>query len=93
MCIGIPKRIVAIEGAGGEFAWVERADGSGRERVSLLLLDPQPLGAWVLTALGVAREALTADEAATIDDALAALSEALAGEYDPARHFADLTRH
>lgn len=93
MCIGIPKRIVALEGPGGEFAWVESADGSARERISMLLLEPQAVGAWVLTSLGMAREELSADEAATINDALAALADSLDGQYDPAAHFADLTRH
>lgn len=92
MCIGIPKKITSLEGPGGEFAWVEFADGTGRERVSMMLLEPQPVGAWVLTSLGIAREELTAEEAATINDALSALAEALDGNYDPSRHFADLTR-
>ena len=93
MCIGIPKKITALEGLEGEFAWVECADGTGRERVSMMLLEPQPVGGWVLTSLGIAREELTEDEAATINDALAALVDALDGQYDPSQHFVGLTRH
>lgn len=93
MCIGIPKKIVSLEGVEGEFAWVECADGSGRERVNMMLLGALPVGAWVLTSLGIAREALDESEVATINDALAALEASLAGNYDPSQHFADLTRH
>lgn len=93
MCIGIPKKVVALDGPEGEFAWVEGMDGAGRERVNMMLVGPQPLGAWVLTSLGVAREELDEGEVATINDALAALEASLAGNYDPTQHFADLNRH
>lgn len=90
MCIGVPKRVTAVEGFEGEFAWVERDDGSLRERVNMMLVGPQEVGAWVLTSLGMARETLDEEEAATINDALAALEASLAGTYDPQAHFADL---
>lgn len=93
MCIGIPKQVITLEGIEGEFAWVECADGSGRERVNMMLVGALPPGSWVLTSLGIAREELDEAEVATINDALAALAASLAGDYDPARHFADLTRH
>lgn len=93
MCIGIPKIVISSEGVEGEFAWVEMADGSQRERVNMMLVGPQAHGTWVLTSLGTAREVLTEDEAETINDALAALTESLDGTYDPANHFADLRRH
>jgi hydrogenase expression/formation protein HypC len=93
MCIGIPKIVLESEGVEGEFAWVAMADGSQQERVNMMLVGPQENGTWVLTSLGTAREVLTGDEAATINDALAALAESLDGTYDPANHFADLTRH
>jgi hydrogenase expression/formation protein HypC len=92
MCIGIPKRVLALEGAEGEFAWVECADGSGRERVNMMLVGPLAVGSWVLTSLGVARDELDEAGVATINDALAALAASLDGDYDPARHFADLPR-
>jgi hydrogenase expression/formation protein HypC len=93
MCIGIPKRVISVEGFEGEFAWVECADGSGKERVNMMLVGPQPVGAWVLTSLGMAREELSEEEVATINDALSALESALDGTYDPSAHFADLRRH
>ena len=93
MCIGIPKIVLKSEGIEGEFAWVAMADGSQEERVNMMLVGAQENGTWVLTALGTAREVLTEDEAATINDALAALVESLDGTYDPSKHFADLTRH
>lgn len=93
MCIGIPKIVISSEGIEGEFAWVAMADGSQRERVNMMLVGPQDNGTWVLTSLGIAREVLTEDEAETINDALAALTESIEGSYDPARHFADLRRH
>jgi hydrogenase expression/formation protein HypC len=93
MCIGIPKLVLESEGVEGEFAWVAMADGSQQERVNMMLIGPQEKGTWVLTSLGTAREVLTEDEAATINDALSALAESLDGTYDPSKHFADLTRH
>lgn len=93
MCIGIPKLVLSSEGIEGEFAWVAMESGSQRERVNMMLVGPQENGTWVLTSLGMAREVLTADEAETINDALAALSESIEGTYDPANHFADLARH
>ena len=93
MCIGIPTIVLSSEGFEGEFAWVAKEDGSEKERVNMMLVGPQENGSWVLTSLGMAREVLTPDEAATINDALSALTESIAGTYDPANHFADLTRH
>jgi hydrogenase expression/formation protein HypC len=87
MCLSVPMRIVALE-AGGDLALVER--GSRRERVNLLLVGPQPVGTWVLVSLGFAKEVVEDDQRALIEDALAALAATLDGDYDPARHFADL---
>jgi hydrogenase expression/formation protein HypC len=56
-----------------------------------MLVGPQPVGTWVLASLGLAREVLEDRERELIEDALAAVSAALTGDYDPARHFADLT--
>ncbi len=87
MCLSIPKQVVAWEGE-GDFAWVER-DGQ-RERVNMMLLGPQPLGTWVLTALGLAKEVVDDEARALIEDALAALAASLNGDYDPQRHFQDM---
>ena len=57
MCLSIPMRVVALEGD-GDLAWVERA--GRRELVNMMLIGPQPLGAWVLTSLGLAKEVVEA---------------------------------
>ena len=93
MCLSIPKRIVEWEGGGedaGEFAWVER-DGE-RERINMMLIGAQPVGTWVLTSLGLAREVIEDDQRTLIEDALSALAASLAGDFDPAHHFQDLNQ-
>ena len=93
MCLSIPMRLVVLEGRNGDFAVAERGQGDAlrRERVNLMLIGPQPVGTWVLASLDLAREVLEDGERELIEDALAAVSAALTGDYDPARHFADLT--
>ncbi|MFZ2853368.1 MAG: HypC/HybG/HupF family hydrogenase formation chaperone [Rhodocyclaceae bacterium] len=96
MCLSIPMQVVAWEGEDGDFAVVERAQGSAdqalvrRERVNMMLIGPQQPGTWVLTSLGLAREVIDDAERALIEDALSALSAALDGNYDPTWHFTDL---
>lgn len=93
MCVALPMQVVEWEGEGdnaGDFAWVAR-DGR-RERINMMLLGPQPLGTWVLTSLGLAKEVVDDAERALIEDALAALAASLDGDYQPARHFQDLNR-
>lgn len=87
MCLSIPKLVVAWEGE-GEFAWVER-DGQ-RERVNMMLIGEQPVGTWVLTSLGLAREVVDDEQRELIEDALGALAASLTGDYDPQQHFRDL---
>ena len=87
MCLSIPMQVAAIEGD-GDFAWVER-DGR-RELVNMMLIGPQPLGAWVLTSLGLAREVVEPGQLAFIEEALAALAASLEGDYDASRYFGDL---
>lgn len=93
MCLSIPMQIVAWEGEGGDFAIVERAQGDAlrRERVNMMLIGQQPVGTWILASLGLAKEVIDDAERALIEDALAALSASLDGDYDPANHFADLS--
>jgi len=93
MCLSVPMQVVEWEGVGenaGEFAWVERE--GRRERINMMLLGPQPLGTWVLTSLGLAKEIVEDDERALIEDALAALAASLEGDFDPEQHFRDLDR-
>jgi len=92
MCLSIPMQIVAWEDESGDLAIVERAQGDElrRERVNMMLIGPQPVGTWILASLGLAKEVIDDAERALIEDALAALSASLDGDYDPALHFADL---
>ncbi len=84
MCIGIPMRIVEADEMS---ALCER--GEERRRVSLLLLGPQPVGAFVLVHIDTAVRVLDEEEAGLIEQALQGLAAALRGE-NIDRHFADL---
>jgi hydrogenase expression/formation protein HypC len=87
MCLSIPKVVVECEGE-GDFAWVER-DGK-RERVNMMLIGNQPVGTWVLTQLGLAREVVEPEQRALIEEALTALAASLDGDYDSTQYFHDL---
>jgi hydrogenase expression/formation protein HypC len=63
--------------------------GEERRRVSLLLLGPQPVGAFVLVHIDTAVRVLDEEEAGLIEQALQGLAAALRGE-NIDRHFADL---
>ncbi len=71
MCLSVPMKVLALE-AGGDLAVVGR--GERRERVNMLLVGPQPVGTWVLVALGFAKEVVPQDELVLIEEALAALA-------------------
>jgi hydrogenase expression/formation protein HypC len=84
MCVGFPMRVVS----GDAFAAECERDGQ-TERVSLLLVGPQPVGTNVLVHLGTAVRVLGDEEARLIDDALAGIAAAL--DDRPFEHlFADL---
>lgn len=87
MCLSIPKQVVAWE-ADGDFAWVER--NGQREQVNMMLLGPQPIGTWVLTSLGLAKEIIEPEELALIEEALTALAASLDGDYDSTLYFQDI---
>ncbi|MEI6802530.1 MAG: HypC/HybG/HupF family hydrogenase formation chaperone [Burkholderiales bacterium] len=89
MCLSIPKQVVECE-SGGDFAWVERA--GARERVNMMLIGEQPVGTWVLTQLGLAREVVEPEQLALIEEALVALAASLDGDYDAQQYFHDLKR-
>jgi hydrogenase expression/formation protein HypC len=77
MCVGLPMRLLAIEGSHG------LVQGRGRrERVDLRLLDDCDVGQWLLIFNGAAREALDPARAAEIDAALDLLERGLAGVHD-----------
>lgn len=87
MCLSVPMQVVAWEGD-GDFAWLAR-DGR-RERVNMMLLGAQPVGTWVLTSLGLAREVVEPEQLVLIEEALAALAASLDDDYDAAGYFRDL---
>lgn len=75
MCIGIPMR---VEEDGGLLAWC--SGRTGRKRINMMLVGPQPAGTWVLAFLDSAREVLEEEDARRIDDALDAVDAVLRGE-------------
>lgn len=86
MCIGIPRRVLALD-EDGSYALCGSddgtVDGNGETlRVDLRLVGPQPVGTWVLDFNGAARRVLDATEAAQIGDAVQALAAALRGDLD-----------
>lgn len=92
MCLSIPMQLVAWDDPDGDFAWVERGAGEQlrRERVNMMLIGAQPVGTWILSQLGLAKEVIDDAERALIEDALAALDASLDDRYDPSQHFKDL---
>lgn len=86
MCIGIPMRILAVDGIAGTCG-----DWAGDPvAIDLSLLPEARPGDWVLTFLGAARRRIDAAEARHIRDALAAMAAAMDGERDDGA-FADLS--
>ncbi len=74
MCVGIPMQILSVDG----IAATARND-TGEHLIDLSLTGPLPVGQWILTFLGTAREAIDAEEAARITAALAALQQVMQG--------------
>ncbi len=85
MCVGIPMKVLSCN----EF--VAECEGRGRrEQLNMMLVGPQEVGTWVLAFIGSAREVLTAEEAARIDDALDAVEAVMNGATDVSGYFLDL---
>ena len=85
MCIGVPLRVVALD---GHFAWCEA--GPERERLDMILVGEQAVGTWVLAFQGAARHVLSDDEAAQAQASRDALAAVLRGEGGIDAFFADL---
>jgi hydrogenase expression/formation protein HypC len=85
MCLGIPMQVL---GFNGDYAVCER-DGE-QHLIDTILVGKPDIGAWVLVFLDTAREIISAEQAALIQDALQALSLTLQGDYDVDHLFADL---
>ena len=56
----------------------------------MMLLGSQPVGTWVLTQLGLAKEVIEPEQLVLIEEALTALAASLDGDYDADRYFHDL---
>ncbi|MBF6648914.1 HypC/HybG/HupF family hydrogenase formation chaperone [Methylobacter sp. BlB1] len=85
MCIGIPMQI--IEPRGESALCIYRGQES---LIDMMLVGPQPAGAWLLVFLGTAREVLSEQKARQIADALEALHLAMQGDSQIDHLFADL---
>lgn len=84
MCVGVPMRLISVEGIAG------LAEGpEGRELIDLSLCAEAVAGDWVLNFLGAARAVIGPEEAAQITSALKGLRDLMqGGDLGPA--FADL---
>lgn len=87
MCLGIPVQVLA---SGDHVARCAGRDGE--VSIDLSLVGVQPPGTWLLTFLGAAREVISAERAAAVNAALAALAAAHDGATDFSAFFADLDR-
>lgn len=85
MCIGIPMQVLQ---AGEPYAQCQGPQGV--QLIDMRLVGRQPAGAWVLVFLDAAREAIDAERAGQIQDALVALDQAMGGDTDLDRWFPDL---
>lgn len=84
MCVGVPMQILSVEGIAAK-----ADDGETVELIDLSLTGPLPVGTWVLSFLGAAREVIGEDEALKIRAALGGLKSLMAGG-DLGDAFADL---
>lgn len=74
MCVGIPMRLLAIDGIAGR-----ALDGDRESLLDLSLVPEARVGDWVLGFLGTGREVLPETEALLIRKALDGLSAIMAG--------------
>lgn len=84
MCVGVPMQILSVDGIAAQ-----ATDGREVAQIDLSLTGPVPVGDWVLTFLGAAREVISADEARKITAALDGLRALMQGG-DLGDAFADL---
>lgn len=89
MCIATPLQIIRA----GEVTATGRGR-NGEEEVTMLLVGDQPVGTWVLSFLGWAREVISEVHAREIDLALDGLQAIMSGAeaIDHERHFPGLGR-
>jgi hydrogenase expression/formation protein HypC len=85
MCIGIPMQIIEQRGESALCVY------KGQEGlIDMMLVGPQPVGAWLLVFLDTAREVLSDQSARQIADALEAMRLAMQGDSRIDHLFADL---
>ena len=87
MCIGIPMEILEQR----EYNALCRGR-DGEKVIATLMIGPQPVGTWILSHLGTAREVLSAEDARKLNHALDAVEALARGEQDIDfdAHFSDL---
>ncbi|MES9837196.1 MAG: HypC/HybG/HupF family hydrogenase formation chaperone [Candidatus Thiodiazotropha sp.] len=87
MCVGIPAQVIEA----GDFVARCRTR-NGEEQVNMMLTGSQPVGTWLLTFLGSAREVITERDARQINQALDGLSAIMSGEeeIDVDHYFPDI---
>ncbi len=85
MCLGIPMQVVDFN---GDYAICKR-DGEPH-LIDIQLVGKPQIGDWLLTFLDTAREIISPEYAAQIQDALQALRLTLQGETNIDHLFADL---
>lgn len=74
MCVGIPMQVLSVDGIAAR-----ATDGREEALIDLSLTGPVPVGGWVLTFLGAARDVVSAEEAAQISSALDGLRSLMQG--------------
>jgi hydrogenase expression/formation protein HypC len=77
MCVGIPAQVIEA----GEFVARCRSR-NGVEMINMMLTGSQPVGTWLLTFLGSAREVISEEDARHIDQALDGLSAIMSSDAD-----------
>ena len=77
-----------IIGFNGAYAVCQRGDE--QHLIDPILVGKPEIGTWVLTFLDTAREIISPEQAAQIQDALQALTLTLQGDYNVDHLFADL---
>jgi hydrogenase expression/formation protein HypC len=85
MCLGIPMQVLGFD---GDYAVCVRDDE--QQLIDTILVGKPDIGAWVLVFLDTAREIISSEQAAIIQDALQALTLTLQGDTNIDHLFADL---
>jgi len=86
VCIGIPVQVIEE----GDFISLCKGR-NGEEQVNMMLIGPQPVGTWVVSFLGSAREVISEQDAINLNKALDGMLELMTGnEIDVDHYFPDM---